>query len=179
MENNSCRHLSLRLNYNNPEHLRIMDMLDDLNTDVHKSKNQFILTAISYYMDAMKNGNLTYTAKREQEEREAAFATKDYVDESLAKMAGKVKTEIYEEMIRFLGSMAFGAAANHGLVIQSGESNTSFMPVSGAATDAQSNSVQGSGFPDDTGNAATAEDIADRLGNYENVLSHVMDWSED
>ena len=179
MENNSCRHLSLRLNYNNPEHLRIMDMLDDLNTDVHKSKNQFILTAISYYMDAMKNGNLTYTAKREQEEREAAFASKDYVDESLAKMAGKVKTELYEEMIRFLGSMAFGAAANHGLMMQSGEVNASFMSEGRADANNQSNAVQNSGLSDDTGNAATAEDIADTLGNYENVLSHVMDWSED
>lgn len=156
-----------------------MDMLDDLNTDVHKSKNQFILTAISYYMDAMKNGNLTYTAKREQEEREAAFASKDYVDESLAKMAGKVKTELYEEMIRFLGSMAFGAAANRGLVMQSGESNTSFMPVGGADANLQNSAVQSGGLPDDNSNAATAEDIADKLGNYENVLSHVMDWSED
>ena len=156
-----------------------MDMLDDLNTDVHKSKNQFILTAISYYMDAMKNGNLTYTAKREQEEREAAFASKDYVDESLAKMAGKVKTELYEEMIRFLGSMAFGAAANRGLVMQSGESNISFMPVGGADANLQNSAVQSSGLPDDNSNAATAEDIADKLGNYENVLSHVMDWSED
>ena len=64
MENNNCRHMSIRLNYDNPEHVRIMDMLDDLNTEVHKSKNQFILTAITYYMDSIKSGDLTYSGRR-------------------------------------------------------------------------------------------------------------------
>lgn len=56
--------MSIRLNYDNPEHVRIMDMLDDLNTEVHKSKNQFILTAITYYMDSIKSGDLTYSGRR-------------------------------------------------------------------------------------------------------------------
>lgn len=36
------RRIPVRLSYGNPEHVKIMDILDDLNLDVHKSRNQFI-----------------------------------------------------------------------------------------------------------------------------------------
>lgn len=170
MERNNCRHISLRFSYDNPEHIRIMDMLDDLNTDVHKSKNQFIITAISYYMDAIKSGDLTYSGRREQEEMEAAFATREYVDDAVARMSGTVRTELYEDMVRFLGSMAFGTALNRGMTVQP-EQEPQNRPQGGA--------YQSRTDYETMHTADTAEDIAETLGTYDNVLKQVMDWSED
>ncbi len=41
-----CRHISVRLNPDDPKHVHIIDVLDDLNLDVHKSKNRFLVNAL-------------------------------------------------------------------------------------------------------------------------------------
>lgn len=170
MENNNCRHMSIRLNYDNPEHVRIMDMLDDLNTEVHKSKNQFILTAITYYMDSIKSGDLTYSGRREQEEREARFATKEDVEAAVAGMSRTIKTELYEELIRFLGSMAFGTAVGRGMAGEMEPRQSGQMREEANYGSSGNGTMQTESPP---------EDVTEALSRFDNVLQHVMDWSED
>ncbi len=55
-----CRHISVRLNPDDPKHVHIIDVLDDLNLDVHKSKNRFLVNALVYYINSMESGTLTY-----------------------------------------------------------------------------------------------------------------------
>ena len=45
MGKNDCRRIPIRFSYDNPEHMRILDTLDDLNLDVHKSKSHFIIVS--------------------------------------------------------------------------------------------------------------------------------------
>lgn len=41
---------SLRLNLANEQHRRVEKVLSDLNTDVHKSLNQFTIEALDHYI---------------------------------------------------------------------------------------------------------------------------------
>ncbi len=152
MEKKEVRHVTVRLSYDNPEHMKIMGILDDLNLSVHRSKNQFIINAIGYYVDMLENGDLTNAAAKKSEE--TRYITEQTFEEELSKMKSAVRTEIYEDIIRFLGS---------GMVISKmGFSETDRF---------QKN---------DRSEAEKAEEnVPDTLSRFDNVMQHVMDWSDD
>jgi len=157
------RRIPVRLNLDNPEHLKIMNILDDLNLDVHKSKNKFIINAISFYVDAIRKDNLTNSDERNRKEQERAFVTQDEMQEQFDKFAEKVRAEVYEEMIRFLAGVAFSSGAN---------SNIPVMQT-------KSSSKEKSSYEEETMPLSTEENVAEALSQYDNVLQQVMSWSED
>ena len=100
MESKACRHLTVRLLYSDPEHMRILGKLDTLDFSIYKSKNQFILNAISYYLeflgefssDNINNGSRVLVTRGELEER-------------LKGQKNEIKAELYEELLKsILGS---------------------------------------------------------------------------
>ena len=46
MARKDVEQFNLRLNLNNPNHLKIYRTFQDLNTDIHKSRNNFIIEAL-------------------------------------------------------------------------------------------------------------------------------------
>ena len=44
---------SVRLNMSNPQHVKINDVIQNLDPKIFKSKNQFIIDAIQFYMCLM------------------------------------------------------------------------------------------------------------------------------
>ena len=50
---------NFRLSRRNPIHIRINEILSDLNKDVYRSKNQFIADALEYYINALENDTMT------------------------------------------------------------------------------------------------------------------------
>lgn len=42
---------SVRLNMSNPQHVKINDVIQNLDPKIFKSKNQFIIDAIQFYID--------------------------------------------------------------------------------------------------------------------------------
>ena len=100
MEKSNIRHYNFRLNYDNPKHVDIIDILDDLNLSVHKSKNNFICNAIEYYVDALDRGDLTNKAKEKREAERAQIVTK----KDLERFREEIFTELYREVFRVLGS---------------------------------------------------------------------------
>lgn len=155
------KRVPVRLSYDNPEHVRIMDILDDLNLDVHKSRNQFIINAITFYVEAINNDTLTYTDERKQREMEEKFVTHDDMQEMMDKFSVKIKTELHEEMIKLLAGIVVSSGGNTGI------------PVS-TAGDVTKEEVSVSE------NAVSAhEDLAETLSRYDNVMQQVMNWSED
>ena len=42
---------SVRLNMNNPQHVRINNVIQNLDPKIFKSKNQFIIDACKFYID--------------------------------------------------------------------------------------------------------------------------------
>ena len=159
MENNNCRHLSVRLNYSNPEHLRIMRILDDLNLSVHKSKNQFIVKAVLYYMDALESGSLTNAAERKRQEEVRQYVTEKKLQDELSKIKSTVRTELYEDVLRM-----FGGAV---LATRLGQPDL----LTGQPSFRTENN--------ESGEEHQEADMSDTLSQYDNVMQHVMDWSSD
>lgn len=163
MSKNYCRRIPIRFSYDNPEHMQILDKLDDLNLDIHKSKSHFIMNAISFYMDAMDSGDLTNAALKMQKEKERGVVTKEELDERLSQIAGDIKAELYEDVIKFLGGMMMVPAVNRAAEVKIKEKESALEQEDALA-------VCGSDH---------GEDLSAVLGEYDNVLSQVMNWSDD
>ena len=56
---------SVRLNMSNPQHVKINDVIQNLDPKIFKSKNQFIINAIQFYID--NYGNICYQEERKRE----------------------------------------------------------------------------------------------------------------
>lgn len=154
MEKKDVRHVTVRLSYNSPEHMKIMGILDDLNLAVHKSKNQFIINAITYYVDMLENGDLTKTAA--QEAGKVHYVTDHDLETELSKMKSAVRTEIYEDVIRLFGSNLMASKVD--------------MPEPVKAVNERIDTV---------GQEIPLGDVSDTLSQFDNVMQHVMDWSND
>ena len=82
-------------------------VLTDLNTNVHKSVNQFLIDATDSYIKKLEGNELTNEEKPKSEE--CLYITRDDLD----KIRREIKDELQKEMI-FL----FGAALSKDRVIQ-------------------------------------------------------------
>ena len=142
MESKTCRHVTLRLLYSDPEHMKILGILDSLNHDIHKSKNQFIIKAINYYVEHLGE-------QRECEVNEdSSVITRDDLEVRLKEYKNEIKAELYGDLLKSMLGSGIGSPAN--------------------ITDKSSSLMN-----DETGN------VSGNLSNYSDVLSSVMNWSED
>ena len=58
---------SVRLNMSNPQHVKINDVIQNLDPKIFKSKNQFIIDAIQFYID--NYGKETFVIKKKEKKR--------------------------------------------------------------------------------------------------------------
>ena len=89
---------NMRMNLDNEQHRRIHMVLTDLNTNVHKSVNQFLIDATDAYIRKLEGNELTNEEKAQPEEH--LYITRDDLD----KMRREIKDELQKEMISILGS---------------------------------------------------------------------------
>lgn len=73
-------------------------VLTDLNTNVHKSVNQFLIDATDAYIRKLEGNELTNEEKAQPEEH--LYITRD----DLEKIRREIKDELQKEMISILGS---------------------------------------------------------------------------
>lgn len=73
-------------------------VLTDLNTNVHKSVNQFLIDATDAYIRKLEGNELTNEEKEQPEEH--LYITRD----DLEKIRREIKDELQKEMISILGS---------------------------------------------------------------------------
>ena len=59
---------NMRMNLDNEQHRRIHMVLTDLNTNVHKSVNQFLIDATDAYIRKLEGNELTNEEKAQPEE---------------------------------------------------------------------------------------------------------------
>ena len=98
---------NMRMNLDNEQHRRIHMVLTDLNTNVHKSVNQFLIDATDSYIKKLEGNELTNEKKPQS--GECLYITRDDLD----RLRQEIKDELQKEMI-FL----FGAALSKDKVIQ-------------------------------------------------------------
>ena len=85
---------SVRLNMSNPQHVKINDVIQNLDPKIFKSKNQFIIDAIQFYID--NYGKETFVIKKKEKERAEYIRSEDIEDikEEVIEVATNEATEI-------------------------------------------------------------------------------------
>ena len=95
---------NLRINLNNEQHRRVHRVLKDLNTDVHKSVNQFLIDAADYYITMLQEG----VTKEEKKSAESQYITWNDMD----RIRKEIKDEMQREIIMVLGTALAGGQVN-------------------------------------------------------------------
>lgn len=94
---------TLRLNLSNERHCKIQKILSDLDKDIHKSTNQFIINAMEFYIDSFENDDIIKSPIQKQQ---AEYLTKS----ELTEIRREIKDDVKDEMIRLLGSFVAGSS---------------------------------------------------------------------
>ena len=108
---------NLRMNLDNEQHRRVHLVLSDLNTDVHKSVNQFLIDAADSYISRLAGKELT---REEKQPEECLYVTK----EDLEKIRREIKDELQREMIIILGSALTGGKVITVSEVRTGKEDT-------------------------------------------------------
>ena len=104
MARKDVEQFNLRLNLNNPNHLKIYRTFQDLNTDIHKSRNNFIIEALLRYINGSSEEALTISgAKKKQEED--GFVTRS----ELAGLENRITTKVMKEVAEFMSRAALNS----------------------------------------------------------------------
>ena len=89
---------NMRMNLDNEQHRRIHMVLTDLNTNVHKSVNQFLIDAADSYIKKLEGSELTNEEKPKS--GECLYITRD----DLERIRREIKDELQKEMIFLFGA---------------------------------------------------------------------------
>ena len=98
---NICYH-NVRLNLDNEQHCRVHKVLAELNTDIHKSVNQFIVDAVDFYIRSLNDESLV--KETGEPKKNAGYITREDLDG----IRSDLKNEVKNEIIMLLGA-ALGA----------------------------------------------------------------------
>lgn len=109
MARKDVEQFNLRLNLNNPNHLKIYRTFQDLNTDIHKSRNNFIIEALLRYINGISEEDLTFTGAKKKQEADR------YVTQSeIAELETRITAKVMKEVAEMMGRAALG---NQGMMI--------------------------------------------------------------
>ena len=101
---------SLRLNMNNPQHVKINEILCNIDKDVCKSKNQFIVDAIEFYVENFGKELLV------KDEDTTRFVTKTEMETIKKELMEAAMTEARREVIRVLGTAVSGSRVTEPII---------------------------------------------------------------
>ena len=87
---------TLRLSRRNPNHIRMHQILVDLDKSVYKSQNQFIVDAVEFYINALEEDVITNSGKQKRQE---SFATKEELQEVKESMRAEMITEVNKQIL--------------------------------------------------------------------------------
>lgn len=122
---NKYKSMTFRLRKNDKREAAIIRVLDDLNLNIHKSINQFIIDAIEYYIAHFDDHELIGPTSDAGKRR---YVTRVEMNEALEKITDEVQTtkeeiknQLFEEMLKlFVGGMNI---SNRSVIIHSEDSN--------------------------------------------------------
>ena len=103
---------SVRLNMNNPQHVKINNVLQNLDSNIFKSKNQFIIDACQFYIDHY--GEEQFMEKKERK-RESFISVED-IDEIKEELIEVAMNEARKEVIKLLGGVISGMNVGQSVV---------------------------------------------------------------
>ena len=92
---------TLRLSRRNPNHIRMHQILVDLDKSVYKSQNQFIVDAVVFYINALEEDVITNSGKQKRQE---SFATKEELQEVKESLRAEMITEVNKQILSVIGT---------------------------------------------------------------------------
>ncbi len=96
---------TFRLNMNNPTHVKINNVLKNLNPKIYKSRNQFLIDAAVFFIEHY--GDESFMERKEDEV--IHFVTQDELEVIKKEMIQNAMTEARREVIHLLGDLIAGA----------------------------------------------------------------------
>lgn len=96
---------SFRLNMNNPKHVKINNVLKNLNPQIYKSRNQLLIDAAVFFIEHY--GDENFMERKENEE--IHFVTREELEVIKKELVQTAMTEARREVIRLLGGVIAGA----------------------------------------------------------------------
>ena len=110
---------TIRLNMHNPDHVLINNVIQNLDPKIFKSKNQFIIDAIQFYID--NYGKETFVIKKKEKERAEYIRSEDIKDikEEVIEVA---TNEARKEVIKLLGGVISGMNVGQPVIMQAANS---------------------------------------------------------
>ena len=93
---------SLRLNLANEQYRRVETILSDLNTDVHKSLNQFTIEALDHYIQYLNGKVLLHNDDIKNEVLD--YVTRDDFEKAVNGLKDKIAIEVRKEVFEMLAS---------------------------------------------------------------------------
>ena len=103
---------SVRLNMNNPQHVKINNVLQNLDPNIFKSKNQFIIDACQFYIDHYGEEQFMEMKERKTE----SFISVEDIDEIKAELIEVAMNEARKEVIKLLGGVISGMNVGQSVV---------------------------------------------------------------
>ncbi len=110
---------SVRLNMSNPQHVKINDVIQNLDPKIFKSKNQFIIDAIQFYID--NYGKETFVIKKKEKER-AEYIRSEDINDIKEEVIEAATNEARKEVIRLLGGVISGMNVGQPVIMQAANS---------------------------------------------------------
>lgn len=98
---------SLRLNMEIPQHRKIHEVLKDLNLDIYKSKNRFLVNAVEMYIDSFEKEDLTKQGSRKKAYNQE-YVSHEELESWKEQIRYELLTEVRDEVIRMLGGVVAG-----------------------------------------------------------------------
>lgn len=121
---------NMRLNLNNPKHLEIFHKLNDLNLDIHKSKNNFIIDSVYKNLKSYSDEELTNTSF-EEKKRGDEYVTKKELDELERRITDIFMKEVISVMLIKIGQMNTDSkmAVQNDLILEKNSENNPVDPT--------------------------------------------------
>ena len=97
---NTVQH-TVRLSLYNPEHMMVHQTLKNLNLDIHKSINNFIIEALVHYIKGIAPEHLTNPADDDEEDRQGYLTRKEF-DDAVPSIINAVTARVNKELLTTL-----------------------------------------------------------------------------
>jgi hypothetical protein len=106
---------SLRLDYDNPEHDKIITELDNLDKKRHKTKTRFVINALTHYIDYLNLVDGEELLKARMSNLEEFVVTRKEFESQISVIRAELKAELYEDIVSMVGKVgAVNAVGNGG-----------------------------------------------------------------
>lgn len=95
---------SFRLNMLNPQHVKINHVIQNLNPDIYKSKNQFLIEACQFYIDHYGEEDLMEKTDKNRD----PYLSREDLAEIREELIEAAVMEARKEVMKLLGGMILG-----------------------------------------------------------------------